>query len=71
MNKTGKIKMKSNWTDYLYILPAVLLVVVYFISSITYTTYISFLTGMELVIKYLLDFKIMYLYSKTVISSFL
>ena len=44
MSKTGKVKIriKSNWLDYLYILPAVILVVTFFISSIIYTTYISF-----------------------------
>lgn len=42
MNKNGNVKRKINWTDYLYILPAVLLVVTFFITSIFYTTYVSF-----------------------------
>jgi len=44
MSKTGKIikKKKAKWTDYLYIMPAVILVVTYFVSSMLYTTYLSF-----------------------------
>lgn len=42
MSKTNKTGNRSKWSDYLYILPAVALVVAYFISSIVYTTYISF-----------------------------
>lgn len=40
MSKIGK--QKINWLDYLYILPAVVLVTAFFISSMVYTTYISF-----------------------------
>lgn len=39
--KTAK-RIKSEWLDYLYIMPAVVLVTVFFVSSILYTTYISF-----------------------------
>ena len=35
-------KTKNNWSDYLYIAPAVALVVIFFVSSIFYTTYLSF-----------------------------
>ncbi len=44
MSKTGKTtkKKKDKWTDYLYIMPAVMLVVTYFVSSMLYTTYLSF-----------------------------
>jgi multiple sugar transport system permease protein len=39
----GKVgKSASSWTDYLYLAPAILLVAVFFISSIVYTVYLSF-----------------------------
>jgi len=43
MTEKNKARKKaSNWTDYLYLMPAVFLVAVFFISSIIYTVYLSF-----------------------------
>lgn len=43
MTEKSKVrKPASSWTDYLYLVPAVLLVAVFFISSIVYTVYLSF-----------------------------
>lgn len=53
MNMTKKRK-KNYLTDYLYILPAAAFVGIFFVSSILYTFYLSFLNGMVFQKKFLL-----------------
>lgn len=41
-NKDKKRKAAANWTNYLYLAPATVLIALFFISSIIYTVYLSF-----------------------------